>query len=132
MFRVSVKAVIENDCGEILCVKEAGSDWTLPGGGLDHGESIEEGLRRELHEEVALNKTVDFRYVPIGHDVMYIPSKEAWQLWVLFRLSFEDVPRFVKGRDADEIRFIDPKTFARSNQLAQQLIFKWLVTQNQG
>ena len=54
-FRVSLKAVIENDAGEVLCVQEAGSEWTLPGGGLDHGETVEQGLRRELFEEVALD-----------------------------------------------------------------------------
>lgn len=132
MFRVSLKAVIENDRGEVLCVKEAGSDWTLPGGGLDYGETIDEGLRRELYEEVALSRDTLFRYTPIGHDVMYVTSKEAWQLWVLFRLSFDEVPRFARGHDADDISFIDPRLFARSDQLAQQLIFKWLVGENEG
>lgn len=28
--------------------------WRLPGGGLDHGEAPQEGLRRELAEEVGL------------------------------------------------------------------------------
>lgn len=28
--------------------------WTLPGGGLDHGETVHEGLVREMHEETGL------------------------------------------------------------------------------
>lgn len=32
--------------------------WTLPGGGLDHGEAPLDGLRREVHEETGLDVTV--------------------------------------------------------------------------
>lgn len=126
-FRVSLKAVIENHKGEILCVKEAGSEWTLPGGGLDHGETVEQGLRRELFEEVALDQDESFTLTPVGHDVMWVESREAWQLWVIFRVSFDEIPLFSRGVDADDIAFINPRTFADSPWRAQQLIYKWLV-----
>ena len=41
LYRVSLKSVIFNDHGEVLVVKESGRDWwDIPGGGMDHGESI--------------------------------------------------------------------------------------------
>ena len=56
LFRVALKAVIFNDAGDILLVKESGRDWwDIPGGGLDHGESIKQGLSRVLFEEVGYN-----------------------------------------------------------------------------
>jgi ADP-ribose pyrophosphatase YjhB (NUDIX family) len=48
--------------GEILLVrheKNGKSYWLLPGGGVDFGETVEEGLRREFLEEVGLQVTVD-------------------------------------------------------------------------
>lgn len=53
LFRISLKAYIENDKGEVLVVKERGRDWwDLPGGGMEHGENVKEALARELKEEV--------------------------------------------------------------------------------
>jgi ADP-ribose pyrophosphatase YjhB (NUDIX family) len=62
VLRVAAKAVIINDEGKVLIVREATSysDGTqhgrygLPGGRLDIGERFEDGLRREVLEEVGL------------------------------------------------------------------------------
>ncbi len=52
LYRVSVKGVIIVD-HKLLLVKESGDDWwSVPGGGIDHGESIEAALIRELNEEL--------------------------------------------------------------------------------
>lgn len=50
--RVGVRAIIYKD-GKILAVKHKTKDgeasfWAIPGGGLEPGESIENGLRREV------------------------------------------------------------------------------------
>ena len=58
---VAVGAVIEDDRGRILLVKhkkERGGywqgKWICPGGGLEFGEEIKEGIKREVKEETNL------------------------------------------------------------------------------
>ncbi len=51
--RVGAYAVVERD-GSVLLARFVGSDpprWTLPGGGLDHGEDPRDGAVREVEEE---------------------------------------------------------------------------------
>lgn len=52
--------------------------WTLPGGGVDHGESPHAAVRRELYEETglralsaALRDVHDVHTIDIGRDDMY-------------------------------------------------------------
>jgi ADP-ribose pyrophosphatase YjhB (NUDIX family) len=127
-YRVSLKAIIQNDKGEVLCVKEDGSEWSLPGGGLDYGESIEQGLVRELHEEAALDPAISFTFEPIGHEPMWVESRQAWQLWVVFRITFTgNLPEFSRGVDADDVAFVDPTQFKDSPWRVQRLAYKWCV-----
>lgn len=63
-YRVTVKALVVKD-GKILLVKESpelSGKWELPGGGLDFGEEIQEGLRREVEEEMGVKiKSIEDR-----------------------------------------------------------------------
>lgn len=51
LFRVSAKLFVVQD-GKLLVVREDQGWYGLPGGGIDHGESIIEGLTREISEEI--------------------------------------------------------------------------------
>jgi len=57
--RVGAYAVVLRDDDEILLAKLAPrirpDCWTLPGGGIDHGEHPRDALLREVHEETGLH-----------------------------------------------------------------------------
>ena len=55
--RHAVRALIIDESDAMLLVKyvfDDGAVWGAPGGGLEPDESAEDGLRRELHEELGL------------------------------------------------------------------------------
>jgi ADP-ribose pyrophosphatase YjhB (NUDIX family) len=51
-FRVAVNAVIERDGRALLARRRDIGWWNLPGGGVEPGESVTEGLQREMREEI--------------------------------------------------------------------------------
>ncbi len=107
-YRVSLKAIIRNDKGEVLLNKEGDSDtWSLPGGGWDHGETEHEALARELHEEVGY--TGDFTAQIIGTDVFWLESKQAYLLWLVYEVVTENM-NFSVGTDSSEVAFVNPAT----------------------
>jgi putative (di)nucleoside polyphosphate hydrolase len=55
-FRANVGIVVANDRGQVLWARRVGGRdaWQFPQGGINRGESPEEALFRELHEEVGL------------------------------------------------------------------------------
>ena len=57
---VSVAAVITDDHGRALLIQRADNGhWEPPGGVLELGETIEDGLRREVREETGLDVEPD-------------------------------------------------------------------------
>ena len=65
LYRVAARALITHD-NRILLVKEHDGDgwWAIPGGGIDHGEAVEQSLLREIEEELGVPGslvTCDFR-----------------------------------------------------------------------
>ena len=117
-YRVSAKAVIKNDDGKILAIKEGDdSFWGLPGGGIDHGETVHECLKRELFEE--LHITNDFTEEYLKSDSFYVQNREIWKINFLFNVNIVGELSFELGPDVSTAKFIsidecgdDKKDFA--------------------
>ena len=61
--RIRVSAILRWKGRVLLCRHEKsgrGEYWLLPGGGVNSGESLVEGLRRELTEEVGIGDDLTF------------------------------------------------------------------------
>ena len=124
-YRVSAKALIRNSEGEVLVVKENADFWNLPGGGIDHGETLHDALVRELYEEVLVN--VPFEEKLIAIESIWLEHKQAWLLWLVCEVQIDDL-HYGVGKDANEVAFIDPLTLKDSSRLEEALIYK--LTEN--
>lgn len=124
LFRVSLKCVILDSVGEVLVVKERGRDcWDLPGGGMDHGETLATAIARELREEVSMQCAFSFQIIT-AEDPAFLKGYDFWQL----RLIVLVTPRayeFSPGIDADEVAFMSPETFEHSKRTAEAAIYTY-------
>ena len=106
-YRVTVKGICVQD-GKILCIREKNKHWELPGGGLDFGEKIHEGFKREVEEEMGLKvKKISKKPIYIWTH-RYEPNVRniGWYytLVLAYRVEFEDL-NFSPTSECEEIRF---------------------------
>lgn len=124
-FRATTMAFIRNAEGKILVVQEKNGKWNLPGGGIDHGETPLECLKRELSEELGIND--DFKAQFVGIDSYFYEPKDAWLLWIMYELKFEYGYTYAATNEVDSVKFLDPSYFKDSEYAHQKLIYKWAV-----
>ena len=116
---VAVGAIIEDDRGRILLVKhrrERGGywqgKWIFPGGELEFGEDIKEGIRREVKEETNLEVELAAPLVPFDR-IVKLDGKTS-----LHVVYIDYVARLVGGElkmgsDAAEALWVDKKNISR-------------------
>ncbi len=78
LYRVAIRVlIIQNE--KVLLVKEAEDEWwALPGGGVDHGETVESSLVREVEEELGVpankvSSNFEIVHYNIGNVVNAVP-----------------------------------------------------------
>ncbi|MEM7504783.1 MAG: RNA pyrophosphohydrolase [Pseudomonadota bacterium] len=122
-FRANVGIILANHAGKLLLAGRIGNKgWQFPQGGLQQGESLEEAMFRELHEEVGL-KEADVEILAVTEDwlryrlpdkfvrrqskPLCIGQKQRWFLLRLVgddsqvRLDSGDTPEFDRWRWVD-------------------------------
>lgn len=121
--RVTVKALCVRD-GKVLLIHEPESlsgKWEMPGGGLDFGEDIRDGLVREVQEEMALKITKvssnpvyvwTYKYENVRNMEWY------YSLVLAYQVEFENLD-FKSTEECDALEFF-PKEQLYNIELAGQ------------
>lgn len=85
-FRPSVYGLIEHQGCLLLCNTRSTGRFSIPGGGIDIGESTEEALKREVFEECGIRIEID-RFIGFEERFFYCnPVQEAWHVHAFFYL----------------------------------------------
>lgn len=119
--RISVRAVVLHE-GKLLCARlkpyrsalKVSKDewWCLPGGGLDEGESLIDGVKREMIEETGIEPEVgELMYV----QQFFFDDKDYLEFFFHVTNSADyldiDLSKTSHGEtEIADIGFIDPKT----------------------
>jgi len=122
--RIIVSAIIENNEGEILIGKKHSNKgvyldaWHIPGGGIEEGERIEEGLKREIKEETNLEIT-DIKLIHFSDDITTrLQDDKTEEIHMIF-LEFEcktETENFSPSDDLEVLKWV-PKAEIRNYNL---------------
>jgi 8-oxo-dGTP diphosphatase len=107
---VGVGAVIWNQTGEIVLIRRGTAprrgEWSLPGGKLEWGESVREGLLREVREETALTVEIS-GLIDVVDGIMRDESGAVLHHYVLIDFCARYIAgELLAGADAAEARWV--------------------------
>lgn len=115
--RVAAKALLVNDEGKVLILREANTyaegtnigRYGLPGGRIDPGEKFFDGLRREVSEECGLTcEPIKPLLVGEWFPIIKGVPNHITAIFFACKATSTDVRL---SEEHDEFRWIDPKTY---------------------
>ena len=123
--RVNIRGIIINDQGEIFCQRltarnsDGRNFWCTPGGGLEMGESLLDGLHREMVEETGVKPEIGKllfieQFAESGEQSTHGPNEQLevfclitnWQDYQ--HINLEQTSHGVE--EVAKCGFVDPKT----------------------
>jgi ADP-ribose pyrophosphatase YjhB (NUDIX family) len=120
-FVVGVSGLIRDDAGHLLLLKHTyrqNKPWGLPGGGLKPGESLEECLHREVHEETGMKVEILHMLSGAAHpDRRLVDTIFSCRL-----LPGENLDKFRPNAEVAEARWFDPDNLPPDISKGQRLL----------
>lgn len=89
---------------------------------MEHGETIEASIKRELREEIAFEGNFTYKVWTI-HDPMKLLTRDVWQLKIVLEVQLDGGAIGV-GEDADEVSFILPEQLKNSEHESERRIYE--------
>ena len=121
----AVRCVVEHN-GEILLIKNrigSNGKWSLPGGGIESGETIEAAAARELFEETSIRADKsNMRYIG-----QVLPPADHFRkhIWVM-TLSVPTKDVKVNGYEVTAYKWVKPSRFLQDiSPVAQNALTLW-------
>jgi mutator protein MutT len=107
---VGVGAVVLNAAGQVLLVRRAHEplkgEWSLPGGGVEIGETLEAAVARELFEETGLRIIVG-PVVEVLDRIERTPDgRIEYHFVIIDYLCHATADHLLCGSDADDARWV--------------------------
>jgi len=97
-YRISTKVILtEGHLNEFVVLKNKKGEYELPGGGVEHGETIARSIEREVEEELIIKLYVneaDLR--PIFFDTYKSRSHDIWVGFVIYKINATNLESFEK------------------------------------
>lgn len=122
--RINTRGIIVDDNGHIFAVthrdKNTGGEsdfWAIPGGGLDIGESLQDGLVREFEEELGIKPTIGRMLFVQQFIFTHRNGNQSEKMELFFHVTntadFQqsiDLSATSHGHELVRVGFIDPAT----------------------
>lgn len=111
-YRISAKALILDDQKRFLLEREDNGLWDFPGGGIDHGDTPIETIKREILEEMGIE------VLDVNPSVQYFVIAKAldnvWKSSVFYLTKVKSLD-FTPTEECREIRFFNKKEAEKVN-----------------
>ena len=114
-FHLGAKAVIVRE-GRVLLIKLRKNEarWDIPGGRLHKGESVEDGLRREVFEETGIQTLIEPKFLTLAIANIRIPlgDKDVGLALATYRCSIPENAEIVLSDEHTHYEWRSPKEAA--------------------